>query len=223
MKKLKLIIYNFLIIILTTKCSFFQAPVKISTVEGKVFKKYTNEPLVGCKVSAYVPKGWNKTEELGETITDNNGKFLLKVITEATTYFVFFGSYNEPEFGLEFPPQVGLNKEIVLSNSQNHNISLPAVYPMSFQSDFHNTKPFDRNDKLVVEFYQNNIKKPYQETYLGDSLNFNPRFRSQQVIGNLYLKLRMFITKNNKLEIREDSIFCKPLINPTPATKRIEY
>jgi hypothetical protein len=174
-------------------------------------------------VSASVPKGWNKREDLGETITDNNGKFSLKVITEATTYFVFFDSYTEPEFGLEFPPQVGLNKEIALSNSQNHNVALPAVYPMYFQSDFHNTKPFDKNDKLMVEFYQNSLKLQYQEIYLGDSLNFNPRFRYLPVTGNLYVKMKMSITKNNKLIVKEDSVFCIPLINRTPASKRIEY
>jgi hypothetical protein len=230
MKKLKLIIYNFLIIILTTKCGFFQAPVKNSIVEGKLFKKYTNEPLVGCQISANVQHGFSVPEDLGKTVTDKDGKFSLKVLTEYSSYSMFFDSYNEPEFYIEFPSQTGSYREMILSNSQNYNLSLPIIFPMGFIPDFHNTKPFDKNDKLIAEYYQNGklIKNPQKtkegrEEYLGDSLDFKRRNNSWFTEGNTYLKIKMFITKNGKTELREDSVFCMPLKTPTPATKRIEY
>lgn len=230
MNKLKIFFYLIICCFALIRCSLFDAPTKISIVEGKVFKKYTNEPLEGVSVSAYIPRGFSVPEDLGRTSTDKDGKFSLKIVTEKSSYFMFFDSYIEPVFSIEFPPQTGFNKEIILSNSQNYNLLLPVIYPMGFIPDFHNIKPFDKDDKLTAEYYQNGKlinnsqnTKQGREEYLGDSLNFKSRNNSWFVEGNTYLKIKMFVTKNGKTEIREDSIFCKPLKNPTPATKRIEY
>lgn len=213
------------------QCSLFEPPIKTSKIEGTLVKKYTNQPVSDVSLLVFVSDGLFKQKQIGQSRTLQDGSFNFNISTECPTYELLVQYYNfdEGEGSIQLPPSDYLDKSFYLSNTKNHNLKLFVVYGREFRPDFHNTKPFDKNDKLVAEYYQNgklisnvnNLKKGMEE-FLGDSLDFKTRYSSWKVEGNTYLKIKMMITKNGRTVMKEDSIFCKPT-RDYYVTKRIEY
>lgn len=191
--------------------------------------------MKNCMIIAEVSQAYPRTDNLqvGTAITSDDGKFSLSVTTECPTFelkFQTIGTNNEP---VPYTLEDNQLTSTFLSNSDDHNLgALYLVFPMFFKTDFHNTKPFDKNDKLLTEYTQNGVLLTSKalktiesrEEYLGDSLDFKYRSPYWIVFADNYLKIKMTITKNNKTQIREDSVFCKTGSSLYSSfSKRIEY
>lgn len=160
------------------------------SLTGKFVDDLTGEPVTGSGVISVDGDTWSMDtsshtgyeEEIGSGLIDSSGRFSACFKPRNSEHYIFWIRQTNKSQNFWYPDNIMIDRNQFVGGRKDTTVRLPRL--AALQINFHNTTPFDSNDRLLIYAWSNNCMLSHNWDYKWENLQ-NCEIKNYCVYGGV--------------------------------------